>query len=189
MSFRNYGILVVLLVFVVLGMLNGCQNRRASTHTIIADEPRLPHVQAGSNDAMILALEKRLKRLDIQVVSMGDNYLISIPAASLFGDQSPQFTWKSFAVLNEVACYLREFRKVSVEVSAYVSSYGSTRRQLSLSLARSKAVADYLWSQGIDSRFVFAHGHGREKPIVIKAKSNDNSPNARIEITFRRVVA
>jgi intracellular multiplication protein IcmN len=154
------------------------------------EDARLPHHVEGTNDAFISAMEKYLKKNNVKLVSMGDDYLVSIPASSLFADQSPQITWDAYALLNNVACYLRQFRKIEVDVSAYTSQYGSTKREHALSLARANAVSNYLWSQGIDTRFVFAHGEGSDKPIVMKAlHTSDHSPNARIEITFRQVVA
>ncbi len=58
-----------------------------------------------------------------------------------------------------------------------------------LTLARARAVGDYLWSQGVDSRFIFTHGLGSDKPIVAFTEKGDKSPNSRIEITFRDAVA
>lgn len=169
-------------------LMSGCQNNR-SNPPLIENDARLPHQIAGASDSLILALEKRLKKKNIRIISMGDDYLISVPTGLIFADQSPRITWDSFAVLNEVACYLRLYRKIGVQVSTYVSQYGTTRREYALSLARSNAVANYLWSQGIESRFIFAHGQGSEKPIVSKVSQDDRAPNARIEITFRRVEA
>lgn len=168
-------------------ILYGCQNIKQ--RTIIEDDAKLPHQVAGASDSMILALEKRFKRQNIRIVEMGDDYLISIPTGLIFADQSPRITWPAYDVLNNIACYLRQYRKVAVQVSTYVSQYGSMRRQYALSVARSNAVANYLWSQGIESRFITAHGLGSEKPIVVKASQDDKSANARIEITFRRVEA
>jgi intracellular multiplication protein IcmN len=183
---KNY--ISMLMVALMLCMMNSCQNHRAR-YSLIDSDPRLPHQVAGSSDSLMLAFEKRFKKQNVRVVVMGDDYLISVPTGSLFADQSPRITWGSYALLNDIACYLRLYRKVSVQVSAYVSQYGSTRREHALALARSNAIANYLWSQDVESRFIFSHGQGSEKPIVFKSPQNDRAPNARIEITFRRVEA
>lgn len=173
----------MLLVFV---LLSGCRSSVAPWHP---DEvPRLPHEVTGASDQTILSFEKRLTKQGVRVLSIGEDYMVSIPAKNLFGDQSPRLTWNSYPLLNDIACYLKQFRKVGVQVNAYTSQYASVRRERALSLARADAVANYLWSQGIDTRLLFAHGQGSEKPIIIKASKGDGSPNARIEITFRRAI-
>jgi intracellular multiplication protein IcmN len=174
--------LVILIVFVLLG---ACQS--APTPSIIRDEPTLPQ-QVALGDAEIVALEKRLTERGVQIISVGQDYLLSISTAALFGDQSPRLTWESYDELNEIACYLRQFRKVGVEITGYASRYVSTEREHALSATRAEAVANYLWSQGVDTRLLFSRGVGNDKPLVIGARASDKSPNARIEITFRRTV-
>jgi len=48
---------------------------------------------------------------------------------------------------------MKQFRKVGVNVTGYSSEYVSVKRERALALARARAVADYLWSQGIDSHW------------------------------------
>lgn len=141
-------------------------------------------------DSEIIMLENKLTAQGIRVVSVGQDYRITIPGASLFGDQSPRLTWESYDKLNHIACYLRQFRKVGVNVTGYTAHYVSPEREQALSKARAEAVSNYLWSQGIEARMVFADGKGTDKPIVLKPykKLGDKSPNSRIEITFRRTI-
>ena len=65
----------------------------------------------------------------------------------------------------------------------------SPKREHALTQARAREVADYLWSQGIDTRFIFTQGSGSDKPIGAFIERGDASPNSRIEITFRQAVA
>lgn len=177
---------------VIIGVLTllalvGCQ--RPPSQVPELEALKLPTRVAGTSDAQLGFLQKRLHQRDIRIVNMGDEYLISIPASTIFADQSPKIRWESYAVLNEVACYLRQYRKVAIQVSVYVSPYGSERRQMALSTARAETVSNYLWSQGVDGRLIVAHGQGSQKPVVVKNPPNDRDQNARIEITFRRVEA
>ncbi len=181
---KNQWMSVLALAFLCL---SGCQRSQSSLSEL--DDSRLPTSVAGASDAQIDFLQKRLHQKNIKIVNMGDEYLISIPASLIFADQSPKIQWKSYAVLNEIACYLRQYRKVAVQVTTYVSPYASERRQVSLSVARSEAVSNYLWSQGIDGRLIVAHGQGSQKPVVVKNPPTDKDQNARVEITFRRVEA
>ncbi|GGI89935.1 hypothetical protein GCM10007966_18320 [Legionella impletisoli] len=134
-------------------------------------------------------MQKRLETQGVRVITIGQNYLISIPAAAVFANNSPRVRWESYGLLNDVACYLKQFRKVAVNVNAFTGKCVSPPRDLALTAARSRAVADYLWSQNIDSRFIFTHGLGSDKPILALVKKGDQSINSRIEITFRDEVA
>ena len=148
----------------------------------------LPTQVNGASDAGIVSLQARLNKAGVNVVSIGQDYLVAIPSGLLFATQSPRLTWESYQLLNNVVCYLQQFRKVTINVSAFSSKYVSKKREHALTLARAEAVAEYLWSQGIDSRFIFTQGAGSDKPIVAFKTRGDLSPNSRIEITFRRAI-
>ena len=153
------------------------------------DDQKLPYKVSGANDRSMMDLQSRLNHKGVQVLTIGQDYLISIPSALLFPNESPQLTWGSYALLNAVACYLKEFRKISITVTAYSNKCVSVRRDKALTLARARAVGDYLWSQGVDSRFIFTQGLGSDKPIVANQQKGDYSKNSRIEIRFRDAVA
>ncbi|KTD19363.1 LphA (DotK) [Legionella lansingensis] len=152
------------------------------------DGPKLPRKVAGTSDKAVIRLQKRLNSCGIKVVTIGSDYLISIPSAALFANQSPRLTWESYGVLNNVVLFLKQFRKVAITVTSYSTKYVSSKRERALTLARARAVGDYLWSQGIDSRFIFTVGAGSDKPIMAWPHGGDKSPNSRIEITFRDAI-
>ncbi len=153
------------------------------------EDPKLPCKVQGACDSTIIHFMARFQKRGIKVVTIGQDYLISIPACALFADQTPHLTWASYALLNDVSTFLKQFRKVAITVTSYSSKYVSVQRERALTLARSRVVSEYLWSQGIDSRFIFTQGLGSDKPIVSFTQGGDSSPNARVEITFRRAVA
>jgi len=148
--------------------------------------PARANVLGDPGTMMIL---NRLTRKGVQVITIGQDYLISIQASRLFAGQSPRILWRSYATLNDVVCYIKQFRTVGVSVTAFSSKYVSPTRERALTSARARAVADYLWSQDIDSRFIFTRGLGSDKPISAMMQGGDHSENARIEITFRNAVA
>lgn len=174
------------MAFSLLMLLQSCCNRAAP---VVIQPDKLPYKVEGTCDRTVTALEEGLRKNGVKLIVMGQNHLISIPANALFPNQSPQLLWGSYALLNDVACYLKQYRKIAVNVTTYTYKCISPRRERALTLTRSRAVADYLWSQGIDSRFIFTEGHGSDKPIVGFVEGEDNSPNSRVEITFRDAVA
>lgn len=177
--------LAALLVFLAL---TGCHVLSKYKPTT-AVRPKLPFKVSGAQDKRIMAMQTLLRKEGVQVITMGQDYLISIPSKALFPSDSPRLMWSGYSLLDAVDCYLDQFRKVAVTVTAYSNKCVSARRDKALTLARARAVGDYLWSQGMDSRFVFTQGLGSDKPITSKYRKGDHSENSRIEITFRDTVA
>jgi len=154
------------------------------------DDPRLrlPKKVTNAQDKAMMDLQKSLSSCGATVITVGQDYLISIPSACLFPNQSPQINWGAYPLLNKVVIYLKQFRKIAINVTSYSGKYVSAKREHALTLARSRAVANYLWSQGIDSRFIFMSGVGSDKPIMGYAGPGDRTYNSRVEITFRDAV-
>lgn len=173
-------------ILMSLCLLVSCH--RPSSDDLIEPDKKLPQQVAGATDKRIAKMQHNFSKQGVQLITIGQNYLLSIPSSTLFPNQSPQLTWGAHGVLNNVACYLKEFRKISIYVTAYSSCYMSKQRERALTLARARNVADYLWEQGVDARFIFTQGIGSDKPILMNAMKSDDEGNSRIEITFRRAV-
>ncbi|ETO92538.1 type IVB secretion system protein IcmN/DotK [Legionella oakridgensis] len=167
-------------------VMTGCYK---PVQTVASTPASLPYKVDGALDTAVIKMQENFNKNGIQVITLGQDYLISIPSSHLFANQSPRLTWRSYALLNDIACYLRQFRKITIHITAYSSKCGSPQRERALTLARARAVANYLWTQNIDSRFIFTHGLGSDKPILGLVQGGDKSPNSRIEITFRDAVA
>lgn len=161
----------------------------SKSHFTVADNPKLPRKLMGASDRQMIFLQKKLTSCcGVRVITIGSDYVISLPSTALFADQSPRLTWESYGLLNNVVSFLQQFRKIAVTVTSYSSKYLSVERERALTLARARAVGEYLWSQGIDSRLIFTVGAGSDKPIVGWNRGGDKSPNSRIEITFRDAI-
>lgn len=133
-----------------------------------------------------LKQEQRLKLEGVSVIQTGQYTLVSIPAALIFAQHSPKISWGSYAILNDVACYIRMFRKVELEVDVFEYCQDTRARIWTLSLARASEVAKYLVGQGVDGRIIIARGLGNDKPIMANECSNASSlANSRIEISFK----
>lgn len=171
---------------VFLLSITGCHHR---SNFKIEDSTSLPSRVASAQDPGATRTLKKLTKCGVKVITIGQDYLISIPSVLVFADQSPRIKWESYAILNDVVCYMKQFRKISVDITAFSSKYVSPTRERALTSARARAIADYLWTQDIDSRFVFTRGLGSDKPILFNTEGGDASQNSRIEITFRNAVA
>lgn len=151
-------------------------------------KPKLPCKVQGACDATIIKYLNTLRKRGVKVETIGQQYLISLPASTLFDNQSPHLRWNAYKTLNLVANFIQQFRKVAITVTSYSSPYVSPERAYALTEARSRVVSEYLWSQGVDSRFIFTQAMGADKPITSSERGGDGSANARVEITFSRAV-
>lgn len=183
---RLLGGLRYFIVFTLIIFQSSCVVR--NKQTLEGRPPKLPYKVAGAYDQAAIQRQARLNKQGVRVITLGQDYLVSIPSKALFQNNTPRLTWGSYALLNDIACYLKQFRKISVNVSSFVGKCISPEREKALTMARAKTVSDYLWSQDIDSRLIFSHGLGSDKPIVRFGAQGDDTPNSRVEITFRDVM-
>jgi len=160
----------------------------AGCHHKSVEHLPLPTRPLNTCDKTRAVLTQQFTHSGMQVINIGEDYMLSIPAHLLFYNQAPRIRWNSYRLLNDIACYLKQYRKVSVTVTSYASHYASIKRERALTLARSRAVGDYLVTRDIDSRLIFTQGAGADKPITTQLGEGDLSPNARVEITFRQAV-
>lgn len=172
------------ILLMIILLLSGCNSSKPS----LGDIHKLPKHISGSTDAQIVKLEQKLINKGVNVIIIGQMVLVSVPSHLVFYEESPRIKWASYELLNEIAEYLCKFRKISLYVTAYNDCYLSAKRTKSLTLARSREIANYLWSQNVRTRIIFTRGKGNDKPIVTNHKCSDVSPNSRIEIVFRRAI-
>lgn len=145
-------------------------------------------VKDTSDKKRIMEIDE-LRHNGVKVVTIGQNYMISIPASVLFPDESPRIKWAAYGLLNEIAAFITQFRKVAVSITAYSTFYQSIERTNSLSHARAVNVSSYLWTQGIDTRLLIEEGDSFNNSIVKTCSPHgDKSKNSRIEITFRDMI-
>lgn len=181
----DHSFIMRFMLLMTLLFLGAC---RGNNDPLIDKEVFLPAKIAGASDEAVINLQKRMEKHHVQVITIGQEYMVSIPARILFHDQSPRIIWSSYGLLNEVATFLRQFRKVEVDVTAYASKHKSQQREKALTLARAKNVANYLFTQGIDSRLIFMRGMGSEKPMMVPCGRGDEGASARVEIVFREAI-
>lgn len=139
-------------------------------------------------DKRMYKLTAKLESEGVDVISLGQEYRVIIPSGKIFYAKSPRIRWSQYGILNDVVDYLKQFRTISVTVSAY-SKDENRARAGALSYARSEGIANYLWSQAIDTRIIHTQSHDVES-YKCCAEQKDINPHveSRIEIWFRDVI-
>lgn len=158
-----------------------------SSHRFVPSHFDLP-AHLPPPDPIKLKFLNKLAQDNIQVIQQGQYNLIRIPSTLLFAKHSPVILWPSYAYLNDVACYIKSFRKVEIYVDAYDSCCDKHPRMVALTLLRASNVADYLLTQSIDARAIFTRGMANDKPIIDTNRDMAYLFNSRIEILFKEEI-
>lgn len=89
---------------------------------------------------------------------------------------------KSFAKLDKVVAFLKEYPQLRVEVAGHTDDRGKRDRNVELSKRRAEAVASYLASQGIEPARIAAAGYGPDQPVADNKSARGRAKNRRVEL-------
>ena len=123
----------------------------------------------------------------VQVIRVGDEIKIVLPADRFFYPDTANLNPNYFPVLNKLIVLLRCFDKINVKVSAYTDNIQSWRRDLSLTRLQAWMIMKYLWDSGIDARILYSIGYGSAFPIANNDTPLGQRMNRRVEITLRKL--
>lgn len=130
-------------------------------------------------------LQDQMRHYGIQLVRIGEDQRIIIPADRLFYGNSPRMKRDGEKLLSLVIHYMCHYQFVSAKVSGYTDNFGSHKRNQVLSQARASTVAEFLSQDYFDTRMIFASGYGDSLPIAANDHALGRAYNRRIEITYR----
>ena len=89
---------------------------------------------------------------------------------------------KSYPALQELAVFLKENNDVRIEIGGHTNGRPSQAFCDSLSTARAKSVATYLFNDGIPEAQVEYKGYGKRNPIASDKYAEGRARNQRVEI-------
>jgi OmpA-OmpF porin, OOP family len=93
---------------------------------------------------------------------------------------------KSITELQKVERFLSENPNVKVEISGHTDNDGSLAYNMQLSQKRALAVYNYLISNGVSPKRLFAKGYGPNQPIAANDTEEGKQQNRRIEFKLIR---
>lgn len=126
------------------------------------------------NDKLVTAWEEQLRKDGGQIISVGQEYKLILPADILFYTNSPRVQWDSYALLNDVASYLRCFNKVEVQVTGITKATGNAMRDRALSMNRARNVETYLSGQEVGAGIIYIRGYvvtGQPSKVEVSFRS------------------
>jgi OmpA-OmpF porin, OOP family len=102
-----------------------------------------------------------------------------------FETNSAEIAPASSILLDGLASLARRCDGYSIEVAGHTDDSGEPALNQSLSLARARAVVDYLISQGVSGERLTAKGYGAASPVASNATEDGRAQNRRIEFSVR----
>jgi outer membrane protein OmpA-like peptidoglycan-associated protein len=108
--------------------------------------------------------------------------LIVIGGELLFEVNRSTLLSEHFKTLNPIVYYLIQHQERSVQISGHTDNTGREGHNLTLSRQRSEVVAEYLVSNGIDSKRLVTSGLGSSKPIAENTTEAGRMKNRRVEL-------
>ncbi len=128
---------------------------------------------------------EKLQMRNVQVVRVGDYVKMIVPISQLFYNHTADLATNSDSTLDAIIDFIEPMPKISVAVSAYTGGgFGSAEEEFEISTEQAQAVANYLWSNGADTRLITAQGYGAKKPVSFGPNASARE-NSRVEITLR----
>lgn len=108
----------------------------------------------------------------------------TVPINNLFFDvDRDEILPSSYAELNRIAQIIND-KGFRIEISGHTDNSGTKEHNVSLSLRRANAVANYLATKGIFMRAMTTVGYGDEKPVAPNTTEEGKARNRRVELKF-----
>lgn len=110
---------------------------------------------------------------------------IEIKDKVFFRSGSSKILPKSFALLDQVAAVLRNYKHIKkVRVEGHTDSRGPRRKNRRLSQQRADSVVKYLLKKGVKEGRLLAEGFGPDKPIASNRSGRGRESNRRVEFVI-----
>jgi outer membrane protein OmpA-like peptidoglycan-associated protein len=144
-------------------------------------------LSAAAAPGYMAGLEQELRRqtagIGVDVIRVGSNLLIRIPAAFTFDAGSASVKPTTDATLLEIARTVKTKNQTFVDVLAHTDTTGSPQVNQSLSTKRAAAVATYLANHGVAKARIASKGLGETAPLYNPDVSEtQKAANRRVEI-------
>ncbi len=127
-------------------------------------------------------LRAQLQGTGVSVTRVGDQIVLNMPSNITFSTDQDNVKSSFYPTLNSVGLVIKKFNRTIVDVYGHTDSQGSDSYNYDLSQRRAMSVADYLSSQGVDSRRFAVTGFGESRPVASNADERGRALNRRVEI-------
>ncbi|MFN7097466.1 MAG: OmpA family protein [Gammaproteobacteria bacterium] len=131
----------------------------------------------------------QLRRDKVQIVRVGEDYLLVLPGEDYFYANSSHFNEKMYPAIKDIAKFINQYDIETVKVAGYTNDQGNEYRNLAMSREQAQIVLSELWYDGVRPSFMYSIGYGSQYPIANNANKQGQLDNDRVQITFRRLTS
>lgn len=129
-------------------------------------------------------MEPYIKDIPLHKAGVGKTFILK----NIFFDfDKSDLQPASYVELNLLVDYLKQNHDIAIEIGGHTDDQGSDDYNNRLSLARAKAVYDYLLSKGIEASQVSYKGYGKSQPIADNSTEEGRAANRRTEFKIVEV--
>jgi len=133
----------------------------------------------------IIHLSRQLESSGARVIQTGQTMRVIFSSDNLFNPRSANLSLFAPGPLDNLSQLMSILETTSVEVSAYTDVEPSRMQNVALSTGQAEAVADYLWSKGVDARLLYSVGYDSRGQFDGLPGALARNPNRRVEIQFQ----
>jgi outer membrane protein OmpA-like peptidoglycan-associated protein len=128
-------------------------------------------------------LRRQTAGIGLDVLRVGNNIVIRIPAALTFDPGSAAVKPQTDATLLEIARTVKTRNQTFVDVIAHTDTSGTPQVNQALSDKRASAVAGYLANHGVAKARIASRGYGESAPLyAVDDTEMKKAANRRVEI-------
>lgn len=120
------------------------------------------------------------RRIDLEMVPIEKGLTIRLNNI-FFNTGKWELKEESTPELERLVEFMKQNKKVSIEISGHTDDVGQEADNLTLSENRAKAVYDYLISKGVSSNRLLSKGFGEGKPLFENSTEENRQLNRRVE--------
>lgn len=164
---------IIALSFLIFS-LSGCETQTTVITQVIRDVPKpklsVEQIRQLRSDV--------LKQQGVRMVHEKNRIRFIVPSHQLFNKDSANLKDDYKPALKNLAEFLKTYEITSIKIEAYRKGFGDSHHQQALADRQAQVIANYLWSQKVDVRVLWAKGYlsrsmdVNEGSVVVNARVN-----------------
>lgn len=145
---------------------------------------RIIELNTGTDEPFLATVDS-VDRKSVEGFVSGETRELILSSAVLFDFASDYMNESSFAILDQVAKFMKHNPSLSLVLEGHTDSVGPAQYNLSLSKRRAQSVEAYFVEKGIKKSRFETKGYGMQQPIATNDTKEGRSQNRRVVFSIK----
>jgi outer membrane protein OmpA-like peptidoglycan-associated protein len=145
---------------------------------------RIIELNTGTDEPFLATVDS-VDRKSVAGFVSGETRELILSSAVLFDFASDYMNESSFAILDQVAKFMKNNPSLSLVLEGHTDSVGPAQYNLSLSKRRAQSVEAYFVEKGIKKSRFETKGYGMQQPIATNDTKEGRSQNRRVVFSIK----